>query len=164
MSKAIHCLNCGGAMEVTYEDRKYEDDLNVVIRDVEVRRCGNCDEEEIGFPAIEGMHKAIANAMARKPGRLTPPEIRFLRTYLGHSSTDFAGLIAVTPETVSRWERTDGRYPMNTSHERALRVMAILGRRVRSYRLEQTGIEDRASDVLFLDKSGGRWEPTLATA
>jgi putative zinc finger/helix-turn-helix YgiT family protein len=151
-------------MKVTYEDREYEDDLNVVIKDAEVRRCGDCDEEEIGFPAIEGMHKTIANALARKPGRLTPSEIRFLRTYLGHSSADFAGLMAVKPETVSRWERKDGRYPMKTSHERALRVLAILGGRVRSYRLEQTGIENRANDVLFLDESGGRWQPTPETA
>ncbi len=163
MSRAIHCLNCGGVMNVTYEDRKYEDDLNIIVKGVEVRRCSDCDEEEIGFPAIEGMHKTIANALARKPGRLTPAEIRFLRTFLGHSSTDFAGLMAVTLETVSRWERSDGRYPMKTSHERALRFLAILGRRVRSYRLERTGIEDRTSEMLVLDQSGGRWEPTAAT-
>jgi hypothetical protein len=53
---------------------------------------------------------------------------------------------------------------MKTSHERALRVLAILGGRVRSYRLEQTGIENRANDVLFLDESGGRWQPTPETA
>jgi DNA-binding transcriptional regulator YiaG len=54
---------------------------------------------------MEQLHTTLAQAVATKKERLTPKEIRFLRTYLGYSSADFARKLGISLPTVSRWER-----------------------------------------------------------
>jgi DNA-binding transcriptional regulator YiaG len=65
------------------------------------------------------LNEVLAKAIAKKPHRLTPGEIRFLRKYLGWSGKDFAQFMGVTPETVSRWENGAGR--IGETAERFLR-------------------------------------------
>ena len=104
MSGKIKCLQCGSKMNRSIEPYRYGRGLNVILSSVEVRRCPDCGEDEVVIPQVEQLHEAIARAVARKPSSLQPEEIRFLRTFLGYSSVDFANLMGVKPETVSRWE------------------------------------------------------------
>jgi putative zinc finger/helix-turn-helix YgiT family protein len=76
----------------------------VILKGVGIHVCKSCGEEEVTIPAIEALHQTIANTLASKGQRLQPSEVRFLRKYLGLSGRDFASLLRVTPETVSRWE------------------------------------------------------------
>ena len=46
----------------------------------------------------------IARAIVETEVRLTGPEIRFLRKRLGKKAVEFAQIVGVTPEQVSRWE------------------------------------------------------------
>src|SRR5262249_42904215 len=56
------------------------------------------------YEAVEPMVQAIAAAVIKKPSRLAPEEIRFLREHLRMSAKDFGRLVGVTPSQVSRWE------------------------------------------------------------
>jgi putative zinc finger/helix-turn-helix YgiT family protein len=96
---------------------------NVVLLGVDVSRCSACGEEEVKIPAIEGLHRAIAQTIVRKQERLAPPEIRFLRKCLGLSAVDLAKHMGTTPETVSRWEH--GATSMGVTADRLLRMMVV---------------------------------------
>jgi putative zinc finger/helix-turn-helix YgiT family protein len=91
---------------------------NVVLIDVEVRRCPACGERTVVIPRIEALHRALAMTVIARPGRLAPQEIRFLRKWLGWSGQDFARHFGVTPTTVSRWERLEDPSPMGGTAER----------------------------------------------
>jgi len=121
----MKCLNCGAALEVTVGDHHYaaNDGLNVVLRGVKKTRCTGCGEEGIAIPRINQLNEALAKALAKKPQRLEPGEIRFLRKYLGWSGKIFARRLGVTPETVSRWE--NGARKMGPTAEKLLRLSAI---------------------------------------
>src|SRR5262249_21357158 len=61
--------------------------------------------------------------VASKPERLSPEEIRFLRTHLEWSGAEFAEHFDVTPQTVSRWEC--GKQDMGVVAERLLRLCVL---------------------------------------
>jgi putative zinc finger/helix-turn-helix YgiT family protein len=106
----------------------------ITLVGVEVSRCPECGETEVSIPNIEGLHRAIARVLARKPHRLTPAEIRFLRKYLGFSGGDFAEHVGVVPETVSRWE--NGATAMGLTAERLLRWMVVTREPLSEYPLD----------------------------
>jgi DNA-binding transcriptional regulator YiaG len=56
---------------------------------------------------------------------LTGQQIRFLRSYFGKSSRDFAKIIGVTPEQVSRWE--NGHNAPEKSADKLIRYLAYHG-------------------------------------
>jgi putative zinc finger/helix-turn-helix YgiT family protein len=97
--------------------------LPVTLVNVEVGRCEACGGSEVAIPAIEQLHRLIAHDVATKRERLTPQEIRYLRKWLGHSGADFAAVVGVTPETVSRWE--NGGLEMALPAERLLRLLVL---------------------------------------
>ena len=83
------CAACGAEMRVGRENHRYVESglSNVTLTGIEVRRCsnGSCGEVEIAIPNIDGLHKAIAEAILRKRGRFTKEEWRCLLTYLGRA-------------------------------------------------------------------------------
>jgi putative zinc finger/helix-turn-helix YgiT family protein len=113
---------CGAKVTARRENYKYDACglTGITLVGVEVRRCRECGEHEVVIPRIEELHRLIAGALTRKPTRLLPDEIRFLRKRLGWSGADFAQHFGVTAETVSRWEQ--GRAPMGASADRLLRL------------------------------------------
>lgn len=121
----MRCLNCGAAMETRRENYHYTGCglPHVTLQGVEVSRCPRCGETEVAIPHIEALHRAIATALVRKPGKLAPEEVRFLRKSLGWSGADFAAHMGVTPETVSRWEH--GSSAMGPTAERLLRLLVV---------------------------------------
>lgn len=157
----VKCLQCGAPMESTIGPHRYSRGIDVVLHGIERRRCPECGEEEVVIPKIEKLHRVIARTIARKPGHLKPGEIRFLRTYLGYSSADFANVLGVTPETVSRWERMSKPQKMAAPAERLLRMLARFGEPSRIYDLEAillSGSEEAADGMLRFTREGGDWE------
>lgn len=129
----MKCLDCGAALKGKRETvRPPQLGLpNVVLQDIDVFRCSKCGYSEIAIPRIEGLHQLLATRLVRKPARLTPEEIVFLRKYLGWSSADFARRMGTAPETVSRWEH--GTTPMGTTADRLLRMLVLSLKPVERY-------------------------------
>src|SRR5689334_20296149 len=80
----MKCKRCGASVEVTRENYDYSSvGLPVTLCDVQVRSCRECGDRGAGIPNVEGLHRAIAMAVIRKPARFTGKEIRFLRKSWG---------------------------------------------------------------------------------
>jgi putative zinc finger/helix-turn-helix YgiT family protein len=129
----MKCTECDATMKTGKESYKYDECGldNVTLVGVTVSRCPECGTFEVAIPAMESLHRVIAWQVAGRPGRLTPPEFRFLRKYLGHSSKDLAAQLDVKPETVSRWE--NGKAEIGWSYELALRQSALMQHPVSTY-------------------------------
>ncbi len=116
---------CGTEMKSRKENYRYtESGLdNVILLGVEVRRCRSCGRSEVVLPRLEELHRTIARTVATGSSPLRPQEIRFLRKYLGYSGADFARVIGVSPETLSRWE--NGKAEPSRMVDLLLRYMAL---------------------------------------
>lgn len=119
----MKCVNCGGELSAPVQATvPYRSLPGTLLVGVEVRRCPDCGDEEISIPRIEALDRLLAHTVAARSGRLTGPEIRFLRKHLGWSGSDFARTFDVDPSTVSRWEA--GSQSMDLRAEKLLRVSA----------------------------------------
>lgn len=120
------CPECGKAelVDIIKDHHYVESGLkNVILKGIPCDYCPNCGEDSIGIPNFEELHQLIAEIIAQQPQRLKPEEIRFLRSYLEMTGIEFSKVIAVTPETVSRWE--NGHEPMSVMSERFLRLLVL---------------------------------------
>lgn len=160
----MKCVQCGAPTKTKRENVKYEASglPGVTLVNVEVRRCHACGEYEVVIPRIEQLHRVIAHALIRKSAQVAPPEIVFLRKYLGWSGVDFAQHMGTTPETVSRWER--GAKPMSSTADRLLRLMVVTKAPVDDYSLDALrAIEKKAKPLaLRLSVSGKEWRAVAA--
>jgi putative zinc finger/helix-turn-helix YgiT family protein len=132
----MKCPQCRHEMTRKTENHRYTESglPNIVLVGVEVRHCPQCGEDMVSIPHIEELHRSIAMALIRHPGRLSANEIRFLRKWLGWSGVDFAKHMGVAPETVSRWETADK--PMGGTAERLLRLAVAHGQPIDEYPIE----------------------------
>lgn len=76
---------------------------NVYLAGIRCHVCPNCGEEG-EIPAVKELMSALARVVVQKECLLTGTEIRFLRKVLRKKATEFAEIIGVRPEEVSRWE------------------------------------------------------------
>jgi len=162
------CRNCDKAeMNSRPETYLYKESglPNVVLVGVEVRRCPSCGHHELVLPRVTELHRTLAHALLRKSSRLSGPEIRYLRKYIGWSGADFARHVGVDPSTVSNWE-TD-KDPIGSTSDRLLRLMVAHGAPVDEYPLDElTKIGDEQTPPLELrvsPKARG-WEQVIAAA
>ena len=86
---------------------------------------------------MEDLHRAIAMIVAKLPARLRGKEIRFLRTYLGLSSSDAARVLGVQPATMSRWENEKSKGEMSAVYEHCLRLMVFNREPAQSYPIDE---------------------------
>jgi putative zinc finger/helix-turn-helix YgiT family protein len=153
-------------MDKKMENHRYEPVAGFVVTlaGMKVHRCPECGEEEVGIPNIEGLHRALADLVIRKRARLAPPEIRFLRKYLGLAGSDFAERIGVDSTTVSKWE--NGAQPMGTTADRLLRLMVAHGKPVAEYPIETLSDvareEPKPSRIGVRHLNDGSWTAELA--
>jgi putative transcriptional regulator len=125
----LKCMSCGGKSETDKLDVfQYQAAglSNVFLKGLQIYRCQEhrCQEEEVVIENVVDLHDSLAKLLASQAGRLTPDEIRFLRTHLGFSGADFAReVVCVPPENIAHWER--GLAPMNEASERLLRVLIL---------------------------------------
>lgn len=154
------CRSCSKAeMATRVETYRYTESglPNVVLVGVEVRRCPACGHHEVVLPRVTDLHRTIALAVIRKRTRLSGPEVRYLRKYLGWSGADFARHVGVDPSTVSNWE--NDKDPIGTTSDRLLRLMVAHRSPVDDYSLEElTKIENEQTpprEVRVSPKSRG---------
>jgi putative zinc finger/helix-turn-helix YgiT family protein len=62
-------------------------------------------EDIVYIPKINQLHKMIAKAILFKTGKITPAEIRFLRTEMGLKQSEFSEILGKEAQAVGRWER-----------------------------------------------------------
>jgi putative zinc finger/helix-turn-helix YgiT family protein len=165
----MKCTECRHAeMAVSRENIRYEECglPNVVLKDIEVKRCSECGITLVSIPALAGLHKSIATHLVQQSERLSPSEICFLRKYMGWSKTDFARKLHVRTEQVSRWESEHKPVPMNKQSELLLRSLVALGNKIDDYgeKMEKLTLEYQKQPSilsLFFDRY---WQDGLATA
>ncbi len=162
----MKCMECGkGPVESRRESHRYKEcGLDyVTLVGIEVRHCPHCGQYEFIIPDVEGLHRTIAHAVAEKPARLVPHEVRFLRKYLGYASGEFAQAIGVNAATVSRWE--SGAQRMTIGLERFLRVMVMNQKPVDYYpadRIQELGSARASASRLRVASKKNGWEASAA--
>ena len=130
----MKCSECAGKQKTTRTKMYHfiESGLtNVYLCGITVRECSDCGEIEAEIPNIEGLHTEIAKAISNKENNVTPKEFRFLRTYLGYSSKDFAKAIGISAAEISRWENGNVKIP--STIDLLIRHMALINKKNRNY-------------------------------
>lgn len=119
------CPNCKGPLTINQENYHYTASglRNVTLVGIDIRRCGACGWNAAVIPNVDGLHQLLAKMIVEKKSRLHGSEFRFLRKQLGQSSSDFAALIGVSPETISRWENE--KETISPVADRLLRVLVL---------------------------------------
>ena len=77
---------------------------NVYLVGIKYQVCKKCGMQAADIPAVKQLMQVIARSIVENEAALTGLEIRFLRKRLGKKSSEFARIIGVSDEQVSRWE------------------------------------------------------------
>ncbi len=101
------CYQCNAQMEII-KDRPYEYKScgldNVVIYGVPQYKCPHCAEFYVSIPKIKQLHQLIGMTLCCQDEKLSGKEIRFLRKEVRLKQIDFASVLSIAPETLSRYE------------------------------------------------------------
>ena len=130
------CPKCRSTeLTSTVEARPYVDGglPHVLLANVEVRRCTSCGSEALVIPNIAGLHREIAKAFTFMRARLIGSELRFLRSYLGLSSSTFAEMIGTDDQTLLSWEASEQKTGMTLRMEVVIRALVAARKPVTSY-------------------------------
>jgi len=103
---------------------------NVFLVGVHYSECVVCGTYTVRFKHFIGLMERLKQAVIESIEPLTPEQIRFLRKMLRKSSKDFAKLVGVSPEQVSRW--MSRRSVPSKSADRLIRILAQEGTPVKS--------------------------------
>lgn len=117
------CEICRETKRATHESPYHFTDSglpNVYLTGIRYFVCAKCNKQAAEIPAVKELMKAIARAVVGKETSLSGPEIRFLRKRLGKKATEFAQIIGVVPEQVSRWENAAN--PPEKSADKLIRL------------------------------------------
>lgn len=108
----MYCEDCGKALDSKIGRYHYkESGLDYVWLDgIEIYYCSNsqCNlhNQPLGaIPKVEMLHSMLAKTIIAQIFPFTGKESRFLRTYFRLKSKQWAELLTVSAETVSRWEK-----------------------------------------------------------
>ena len=88
-----------------------------------------CGEELVEIPKVEQLDDEIAKVLIQKTNSLTGTEVRFFRKYAEWPAKDFAKILGVSPEHLSRVEnrkvqRTGATYVLGAAADKLTRVIA----------------------------------------
>ena len=122
----MNCDQCGSRVKsIKIANYRYGECglSNIYLKNIRAYECDGCHDSTVHIPNLEGLHSLIAKNVAGQASKLKPEEIRFLRVHLGLSGAQFARVLSVEPETVSRWE--NGKSEMKLTNERFLRILIL---------------------------------------
>ncbi len=121
------CYACGGEMKI-FKDKAYhykESGLsNIIIFGLTQYRCKGCNETYVTIPQVERLHQLIGRDVCCSKGLLEGEEIRFLRKELHMQAKDFAKILSVRPETLSKWENSHNQ--ISPASDKLIRTLYIL--------------------------------------
>lgn len=93
---------------------------NAYLVGIKYKVCQTCKMQTANIPAVKQLMQVLARAVVESSAPLTGDEIRFLRKRLGKKSAEFARIIGVSAEQVSRWENSHN--PPEQSADKLIRV------------------------------------------
>ena len=96
--------------------------LDHVFIDVDVIDVDDVGNRVFRFPAINRLHRAIAEAIIESGDLLDGKEIRFLRTEMGMTQAELAKLLDRNSQTVARWEK--GEKDVDRAQDTLIRQLA----------------------------------------
>lgn len=95
----------------------------VILRNVPMIKLRDVWTPDINFNVLQ---KAVLLALAYHPVDLTGNQIRFIRTSLGFTQTEFGKIFGVTHPAIVKWEKTDNKSSrMSLSIQRDLRIWLL---------------------------------------
>ena len=159
------CEECGNDMDsrkTTPEDA-YRYDLcglnNIFLVGIMVYECVGCGAVIPEIPRVPELNQVIAEELAKKQAFLTGREIRFLRNRAGLSAKEFAVLLDITPEHLSRVENGHTQ-SLGGAADKLVRVAGTGGGQVPELlvRFAQTRLKEavQPSEIRFKPKK--KWE------
>jgi DNA-binding transcriptional regulator YiaG len=80
------------------------------------------EEECVTIPNVNGLHRAIAEAIVHRHSAMIGRELRFLRTEMGMTQAELAALVHREPLAISHWER--GEIEIDSNAEALIRLHA----------------------------------------
>ena len=101
--KQEKCTSCGRDTHISRGNYHFDEiGLPVTLKNVELVKCDECGTVEPIIPNMNGLMHAVALAVITQERALTGEEIRFLRKYLGLSTSQFMKLLHINQSTLSR--------------------------------------------------------------
>lgn len=94
---------------------------NVYLSGIHYNECARCASLAGIFPAVSKLLDTLTRTIILKTSPLTGSEIKYLRTYVRKKAVDFAQLVGVSSEQVSRWE--NGHNPPEKSADKLMRLL-----------------------------------------
>ena len=95
---------------------------NVIIHGIS-QVVDDAGDTVLNIPNVNDLHRAIAQAIVSKPSGVSGKELRFLRTEMGMTQAELAGMIHREPLAISRWERSET--PVDSNAETLIRLHAV---------------------------------------
>jgi putative zinc finger/helix-turn-helix YgiT family protein len=152
----MKCERCKtGKLEKTVARATVEVARHVFTAKVPALKCRECGEVYFDGRSLERFELRAAVELARA-GEATGEVMRFMRKAVGLKAQELAELLAVTPETVSRWET--GKQPVEH------RAMAVVGALVVERFEGRTSTYDNLKALKSPRKLGRRVELVLSEA
>lgn len=146
----MKCPSCGADATAVQEPYRYVESglSNVWLEGIDVLLCNACGEETVTIPNVEELHDLLARMLLARPSRYSGEEVRFLRAHIGWSGQDFARMMQVSHETVSRWE--NDKRQMSPTAEALLRMYVAVQPKVEDYDQHDAASREapRAEDIV----------------
>lgn len=98
--------------------------INVYLVGVTILECPECGAQGVDIPHGDELDRTIAHRLAKKAEPLVGEEARYLREWAGFSMTDFAKLLGVRREHLSRFENGASK-TLGTPTDTLLRAVAL---------------------------------------
>lgn len=118
------CHTCGSGLVRERGDFQFDaSGLKVVLKNIELLKCGDCAEVTPRIPRLNDLMRAIAVAVVSKPFELSGDDVRFVRKFLNLSGDKFAKLLDVDRATISRWENSE--QSIGAQSDRLIRLVAV---------------------------------------
>ena len=115
------CPNCGAArVESRMVTRKRHVAGHVFTAQLPSRGCATCGTSYFDDNVVEQFDALVAAKLA-EAGVTEPEALKFMRKVTGLQGKEFAKLLAVRPETVSRWEQ--GKRPIDRATYAVIRQL-----------------------------------------
>ena len=119
------CTECGQESKISVEDYPFRESglSNVVLKGVEVARCGHCGNVDVTMPRLEELLTALAMAIVKQPYPLQGEQLRYLRKYLNMSQATFAEPLNVDKTSISKWENDEDK--IGPQSDRLIRLVVL---------------------------------------
>ncbi len=118
----------------------------------------------VAFQDLEGLAKAICLALARKPGKLTGAEFRYVRSTMLLSQKSLGVMLGYTEQAVAKWEKF-GKIPK--AIDLYLRVMYLAkndGNKRISTMIDAANIIDKiANTKIVVTETKRKWISKIET-